>query len=327
MRDLATQLATTFSPTLIIFPEDHAKTPYGDPRPGPGYTGDYHPCPVELVLDNFWLFGGGHRLVNPGAIREGRPNAFTSEKEWLFSLVQQKADLSEGVINLTGLEVDEPSTAWDSYFSIISSSVSRQDEGHPYPLVIYARVISSQDVTSAGNQLPQIFGVDYLAVQYWMFYYYNHWWNLHEMDWEMITIIVRPMENSGWEPVKVGYSAHSSGHSREWDQVHRNLSDHNSPLVFVAAGSHAAYFEFREGGYSTVARKVRHISWLSRLIRKITFQNGFEILTNLVDIVPCTQKVVYLENWSASLFVSLSVKSSPSALPTISTKSPDGCIS
>ena len=92
--DLAAHLATTFAPTLVIFPEDHAKIPYGDPRPRREDLGDYHPCPVELVLDNFWLYRKGRRFRHPMALRRGRPRQFSSEKDWLWSLVRQKSALS-----------------------------------------------------------------------------------------------------------------------------------------------------------------------------------------------------------------------------------------
>jgi len=285
--NLAISLATTFAPTLVIFPEDQAKVPYGDPRPRQEDTGDYHPCPVELVCDNFWLYRGRRRFRDLWSIGRGRPHSFSSEREWLFSLVKQGTSLSEAVINLKGVEVNSPTTAWDKYFSIISHSLSRQEDAHPYPVVIYARVLSGQDVESVEQTLPNGYKSEDVAVQYWLFYYYNYWWNLHEMDWEMITLIVRPARNDQWEPFKVGYAAHVAGHQRQWSRVRRYPEASNSPLVFVAAGSHASYFEYKAGGYNVITRQVRHIPWLRRLLRRIIRRLPFDLLKgDMVDFVP-----------------------------------------
>ena len=127
--DVSTHLATSFAPTLVIFPEDHSKIPYGDPRPLPEETGDYHPSPVELVLDNSWLYRKGRRFRHPLSLRRGRPRQFSSEREWLWSLVRRNTNLSKAVINLRGVEIDRPSTVWDTYFSLISSLEARRCHG------------------------------------------------------------------------------------------------------------------------------------------------------------------------------------------------------
>ena len=285
--DVCMRLATTFAPTLVIFPEKQDKVPYDEHRPLPKHTGDYHPCPVELVLDNFWLCRGRRRFRQPWSIRRGRPRSFSSEREWLFALVKQGKPLSDAVINLKGVDVNCPTTAWDTYFSIISHPLSRREDAHPYPILTYARVLSGQDIEAAGQALPNGYNLEDFAVQYWFFYYYNYWWNLHEMDWEMITLIVRSVGNDQWEPLKAAYAAHMSGHQRQWSRVHCNPEAPSSPLVFVAAGSHASYFEHKAGGYYVVTRQVIHIPWLRRLIRRIIRRLPFDLLKDdMVDIVP-----------------------------------------
>lgn len=282
--DLAERLSSTYAPTLVIFPEDREKIPYDDHRPRLENTGDYHPCPVDLVLGNFSLNRGKSVFNICPLNRRGRPRSFDSERDWLFSLVKQGKKLSNAVINLTDVEVSQPLSAWSKYFSIISHNVSQRDEGHPYPVVTYARVVSGQDVKSAGEELPQEYGHNDIAIQYWWFYYFNHWWNLHEMDWEMITLIVRREEGDDWEPLKAGYATHFSGHQRNWYGVHHNTEVASSPLVFVAAGSHAAYFEYKEDGYHTVAHTVKHISWLYKVVNWL-LRRGPSIL-DIIDIVP-----------------------------------------
>ena len=50
-----------------------------------------------------------------------------------------------------------------------------------------------------------------LALQYWLFYAYNDWNNLHEGDWEMIQLVFDAKdakEALGEQPVEIGYSQH-----------------------------------------------------------------------------------------------------------------------
>ena len=228
-------------------------------------------------------------------MRRGRPKDFANEKDWLRSLVRSGADLSDAQINLRGVEVDRPSTARDMYFSLIDSPISRQDESHPYPVVAYARVLTGQEVEAAGQTLPDGYAPDDYAIQYWYFYFYNDWWNRHEMDWELAAIIVRPQEDGQWEPLKAGYAAHVSGVHRDWKELNFDPENPNSPLVFVAAGSHAAYFEYREQGYSTVARQVKSIPWLFRLVRWFIRRSKIELLSqDLIDLVPPNDTAYYV---------------------------------
>ena len=84
-----------------------------------------------------------------------------------------------------------------------------------------------------------------LALQYWLFYAYNDWNNLHEGDWEMIQLVfdaanardalVRP-------PTTVGYSQHEGAEKADWGSDKLHLVDGTHPLVYPAAGSHANFF-------------------------------------------------------------------------------------
>jgi len=85
----------------------------------------------------------------------------------------------------------------------------------------------------------------YTILQYWFFYAYNSWAaykfgaNIHEGDWEMITIFIP----SGCdEPEYAAYSAH--GHSGDevtmlWEDVPK---ENGHPIVYVALGSHANFY-------------------------------------------------------------------------------------
>ena len=59
-----------------------------------------------------------------------------------------------------------------------------------------------------------------LALQYWLFYAYNDWNNLHEGDWEMIQLVfdaTDAKEALGEQPVEVGYSQHEGAERADWD--------------------------------------------------------------------------------------------------------------
>jgi Vacuolar protein sorting-associated protein 62 len=82
-------------------------------------------------------------------------------------------------------------------------------------------------------------------LQYWFFYFYNDY-NLigsfikagqHEGDWEMVQIRLKDET-----PDLAVYTQHASAESRRWSQVDL-LPGTPRPLVYVARGSHACYFE------------------------------------------------------------------------------------
>jgi hypothetical protein len=86
-----------------------------------------------------------------------------------------------------------------------------------------------------------------VILQYWFFYYddvYSYTypasdllWQAHEGDWEDIDIVLGADE----QPLYVGYSQHCLGERRSWDDTARVGDTH--PLVHVAVGSHANYFD------------------------------------------------------------------------------------
>jgi hypothetical protein len=100
----------------------------------------------------------------------------------------------------------------------------------PGPATVYARH------ARAGNRI---------VLQYWLFYAYNFWsgqfppsdylWQVHEGDWEAITILLSPAGT----PLLAGYSQHCSGKRRAWSRVAKQGTH---PLVYVALGSHSNWF-------------------------------------------------------------------------------------
>jgi hypothetical protein len=87
---------------------------------------------------------------------------------------------------------------------------------------------------------------DRLALQYWFYYPFNDWNNLHEGDWEMIQLVFpagSAEEALGTEPLEVGYSQHEGGERAEWGEEKLEVVDGTHPVVYPAAGSHANFFD------------------------------------------------------------------------------------
>ena len=85
-----------------------------------------------------------------------------------------------------------------------------------------------------------------LALQYWIFYPYNDWNNLHEGDWETVQLVfdaATAAEALTREPVSIGYSQHEGAERADWDDDKLELVDGRHPVVYPAAGSHANFFD------------------------------------------------------------------------------------
>jgi hypothetical protein len=125
----------------------------------------------------------------------------------------------------------------------------------------------------------------YIVLQYLYFYVMNDWRssfygaNDHEADWEQVLVFLDAREDGEPQPAWVAYASHGySGDDlrRRWDDPDlRRYGDH--PIVFVAAGSHAAYFE--AGEYLTqveaaLLRPVRNVIDRLERVWRNTLQQG-----------------------------------------------------
>src|SRR5262249_9101664 len=84
-----------------------------------------------------------------------------------------------------------------------------------------------------------------LALQYWFFYVFNDWNNLHEGDWEMIQLVfdaATPAQALERRPVEIGYSQPEGGEGAAWTDDKLELVDGTHPVVHPAAGSHANFY-------------------------------------------------------------------------------------
>jgi hypothetical protein len=85
-----------------------------------------------------------------------------------------------------------------------------------------------------------------LALQYWLYYVFNDWNNLHEGDWEMIQLVFdasTPAQALQRAPVVVGYSQHEGAEQAAWGDDKLELVDGTHPVVHPASGSHANFYD------------------------------------------------------------------------------------
>ncbi len=84
-----------------------------------------------------------------------------------------------------------------------------------------------------------------LSLQYWLFYVFNDWNNLHEGDWEMIQLVFdapTAAEALRTEPAEVGYSQHEGAERAGWGDDKLELVGGTHPVVHPADGSHANFY-------------------------------------------------------------------------------------
>ena len=85
----------------------------------------------------------------------------------------------------------------------------------------------------------------YLAVQYWLYSYYNDWNDKHESDWEFVQVLFRASsvdEALAKGPTSVGYAQHTGGEESDWtsDKLERHGTH---PVVYSSERSHASYVQ------------------------------------------------------------------------------------
>lgn len=280
------ELAQLFAPRLVLYPEE--KT-LGKPKIEGG-AGSYHPRSLELLLERGRLF--------PGTLRTLAQLKFA----WLIDQASRipatldnlaKSQRASDQIRLLGGPIPNPQQAWDVYFEILKSIDAQGRSGYDrFPLTTYVHVITREEAVRACQLSTKIKRADYdgkmgrpfyrpdkpprpddVALQYWFCYYFDDWANIHEGDWESITVFLR-REGQTWQPLGATYSAHENGTRRHWPDIERLEDTH--PVVYVASGSHASYFQYVDGGHSTELAGV--------FLGKLKFKIGFS--TSKRDFVP-----------------------------------------
>src|SRR5262245_3668977 len=84
-----------------------------------------------------------------------------------------------------------------------------------------------------------------LAVQYFFFYYFNQFNDVHEGDWEGMQIAFdadTPAEALAQGPSQIALFQHGGGERAGWDDS-KVKKEGTHPVVYPAAGSHATFFD------------------------------------------------------------------------------------
>jgi hypothetical protein len=84
-----------------------------------------------------------------------------------------------------------------------------------------------------------------LVVQYWFFYYFNQFNDVHEGDWEGMQISFdgdTPAAALDQGPSQIALFQHAGGERADWGDT-KVQKDGTHPIVYPAAGSHATFYD------------------------------------------------------------------------------------
>jgi RsiW-degrading membrane proteinase PrsW (M82 family) len=162
-------------------------------------------------------------MVNTARLRQARRNWF-DVNVLLHVSISDLFDCDDDSYALDAWYGDEGASDYKNYSAhhTYYQAVLSPEAGGP-PIVAYAHIVRDED--------PQ-----HITIQYWLFYYYNDWFNKHEGDWEMVQVVL----SSTGEPEWVVLSQHHGGTRRSWSAA--QIEEGTHPAVYVALGSHANYF-------------------------------------------------------------------------------------
>jgi hypothetical protein len=145
----------------------------------------------------------------------------------LVKIAPTGKDLAQGLYDY---HLDFPGDALDPGCGYVEWA-RRVTEGRPS--VAYAHIATETDVSGK------------LALQYWYFYAFNDWNNLHEGDWEMVQLnfdAASAHAALGRTPTSIGYSQHEGAERAKWGDSKLELVDGTHPVLHPAAGSHAGFY-------------------------------------------------------------------------------------
>ena len=215
-----TSLVEKYAPLMVLYPEISSGSvrtvsenyPHESPL-----AYDYHPRNIRIVLEH----AGFHSRLRPWKDRAPGSNRMLDRME--------HAQYGKNIDLVPGLKSNDREGFWNAYAAI------RKDRDE-FQRACYARVV-------CGKGIHQ----DRVLAQYWYPYFYNDFWNTHEMDWEVIMIVFKVI-GSEVLPAVCAYSAHHGGHWLRWANVEKaddgkqpSLQGKH-PIAYVANGSHANYF-------------------------------------------------------------------------------------
>jgi len=237
------KLAKKYRPLLVLYPEiedgsrrkDHHRRGHVPGSPPP-LDQDYHPRDIRFVLDHACLPGRKERL---------------SREEVLDAM-------SENVVGHIDL-IDKRGPKEVDKFWRVYAECKKKDSNPEYQRKAYAWVVKGSGRFK-----------DYASIQYWLAYFFDDWANVHEMDWEMVSIILRKTDSIE-EPIACVFNAHIGAFRKPWKDVHK-VDDAGSkssqglhPVAYVANGSHASYLSDYPSYFNVAAPYLKPV--LRRLVR------------------------------------------------------------
>ena len=138
-----------------------------------------------------------------------------------------------------------------------------------------------------GRQIDPHKNSTHLVLQYWLFYPFNHWYNDHEGDWELVQIRYAKDKH---EPDQLTTSHHHSGSVIAWDKVSKIKGTH--PKIFVAKGGHG---NWPTSGNHAVGKMWRQVG----IFRDNTSENGMVLYPgDITDTVEAKKQKYTLEDIS-----------------------------
>jgi len=280
---LRQQLADQYRPALVLFPEDaDLGPPYRTDETAYLLGSDYHPRAVELLLEHVRLRRGRAQWLPdlPGTtsmqdirdhLGEVQERNSSLEIPWLhggnpLKIVRHLFPFGRQFRAHWAIPVPKSDcgcsvAVWDRYLRIVAKDEEAPAADQRYGRTLYARVLEGRELPEIPDGHPL---ADAVAVQYWWYFFYNDAWNRHQSDWEGVTIFLLHSGEGNYRPLGAAYGAHDLGRWRRWedleriDDAGRESSVGTHPMVYVARGSHASYFEYNMNGYHpSMTRKLR----------------------------------------------------------------------
>jgi RsiW-degrading membrane proteinase PrsW (M82 family) len=170
----------------------------------------YRPQPVEVMVDTARLRQARPLRIHVNVLTDVSP--------------ADLVEYSDSSYNLDAWLGDEGSSDYKNYSAHQAYyRATLRPESGGLPITAYAHVVR--------DEIPQ-----HITIQYWLFYYYNDWFNKHEGDWEMLQVVL----SAAGEPEWLILSQHHDGARRPWNAA--RIEEGTHPAVYVALGSHANYF-------------------------------------------------------------------------------------
>jgi hypothetical protein len=123
-----------------------------------------------------------------------------------------------------------PTTTGNSYLDIAGAEPNSNRSGY---LQIEQRLEAARSRPTVYWHLARQPATGRVAIEYWLLYLYNDFYDQHEADWEGVTVFLH-----GSTPIGISYSAHQG---RRWSTWTGQATSGTHPIVYVARGSHANY--------------------------------------------------------------------------------------